>query len=320
MALLRCIALLMLLPSALWAKTFPFQLDSAGNKQVEVELDAYYSSTDYIFSISNEAIPQVDPTQETGVYSYLFFNMLNPQYALFEVSVNPLPLLGTVFHENAPHAYRKADIGSDQVNAITALTAGFPEPWAFSFFLGNVVDFVNAGDTTKTVNGKGYGGALLSVGNYHILSNTLIKDYWAEGELKLKGSTISPAHRMSWSFRIGGKVHSHEDIYDILYFSVKRDRVDLKEPLDFNLLNLILRNSEIEARTDIRIPRDVKVWNYFTKLYLLGGKKWPSKSGTWAFSLSLGCELTLQPAYRGALAANMADHDWALIVRPNIVF
>jgi hypothetical protein len=300
-------------------KAFTFPMDTSGNQEIEIEADAYYSAVDYIFSITQAPIPQLDPSQESGVYSYLFTNMLLPRYALIELSVNPLPLAGTMLKEKAPNRYEKANIGSSGLNMVTALTTGFPEPWAMSYFIGNVVDLV-AADSAHKVTGKGYGGALLSLGNYHILDNHLIPDYWAEGELKLKGSAIQPDRRMSWSFRIGGKIHTHPDIFNILYFSVKRDRVDLKEPLSWNLLNLVVRNSEIEARADIRIPRSFEVWNYFTRFFLLAGKKWPSASGNWAFSLSAGTQLQLENGYRGQLAARIPGQQWSFILRPNIVF
>jgi len=52
----------------------------------------------------------------------------------------------------------------------------------------------------------------------------------------------------------------------------------------------------------------------------LVGKKWPSKSGDWAFSLSTGLQLQFQNAYRGALAEGLPSSRWAILVRPNIVF
>jgi hypothetical protein len=125
---------------------------------------------------------------------------------------------------------------------------------------------------------------------------------------------------MSWSFRIGGKVHSHTDIYNVMYFSVKRDRVDLREPLTWNLKNLILRNSDIEFRADTRIPREWQAWRYLSKFMVLAGKKWPSKSGEYAFSLSAGVELQLDNGYRGQLAETLPRRQWGLMLRPNVVF
>lgn len=303
-----------------FAKAFTWALDSLGEKEFELELDPYYTAADYIFSITDQPIPKIDPNQEQGLYSYLFFNMGHPRFGLFEVSVNPLPLLGTSFAERKPEAYRKADInGNQQLNAISLLTTGFPEPWAMSYFLGNVVDMVSGDSIQKSV-GKGYGGAVLSLGNYHIVNNMFVKDYWAEGEIKLKGSANMRDRKMSWSFRIGGKLHSHTDIYNVMYFSVKRDRVDLREPLTWNLKNLILRNSEVEVRADTRIPREWELWEYLSKVMILGGKKWPSKSGEYAFSLSAGVLLQLSNGYRGQLAEELPDRLWGVMLRPNIVF
>ncbi len=303
----------------LHGKSFNIPLDSAGLYEVEIEADPYYSAVDLVFAITQAPIPHLDPNQEMGVYSYLFQNLGNPRFGVLEVSVNPLPLTGSLIQLQAPSVYRGAQVSSG-LNLIGALTKGFPEPWAFSYFLGNVVDLKEQVGDSLVFRGRGFGGALLSIGNYHILENRFIQDYWGEGELKLKGSSVTTRRKMSWSFRIGGKVHGHQDIYNSLYFAIKRDRVDFKDPLTWNWKEILIRNSEIEARADIRIPRQIKVWKYITQMEGLVGKKWPSKSGDWAFSLSTGLQLQFQNAYRGALAEGLPSSRWAILVRPNIVF
>ena len=308
---------LLTLVAVSFGKSYVFPLDSTDRDEFEIDLDPYYSAVDYTFALTAESVPRLSQAEETSVYSYLFFHMGQPRYGLFELSVNPLPLGGTLLNENDPKFYHSAALG--QFNAFDALTTGFPEPWAMSYFLGNVVDLVDS-NRAGDIRGKGYGGALLSVGNYNILANTFVKDYWAEGELKLKGSTETPAQKMSWSFRIGTKLHSNNDIYDVMYFAVKRDRVDLKDPLTWNLKNLILRNSYVEFRSDIRYPRDWHLWDYFTQFLMVAGKTWPSKNGNYAWSLASGLQLQLQNGYRGALATRIPDHSWSLILRPNVEF
>jgi len=313
-----CIAIL-----AIWApgfgKSFTIPLDTIQDRELEIDLDPYYSALDLIFSIDSNPIPKFDPNEEMGTYSYLFWNMAKPRFGLLEISFNPLPFSGAMIHDHSSSVYRKADFGDGSVNGINALTTGFPEPWAVSYFLGNVVDLMQS-DTAAQSYGRGFGGALLSLGNYHIVSNHFVEDYWAEGELKLKGTISNPSRHMSWSFRVGGKVHSHPEIYNTLYFSIKRDRVDLKEPSGWTLKTLIIRNSEVEARADIRIPRDVQLWNYFTRFSLLAGKKWPSASGNWAFSLGIGAQLDLKSGYRGELDATVPKQLWSLMLRPNVIF
>jgi len=315
--LIHCLVL-MLGISPCFAKSFTYDLDSNGANQLELDLDPYYSDVDFIFAINQDSVPRLNQEEEMGVYSYLFFNMAKPQFGLLEASINPLPYSGTLLNKNAPSVFDKGQI-SPGLNAFTALTAGFPEPWAISYFLGNMVDLIDA-DSANVVRGKGFGGALLSLGNYHILNSQMIPDYWGEAELKLKGSTISRSKKMSWSFRIGTKIHSHTDIYNVLYFSVKRDRVDLKEPLTWNWKNLLLRNSDFELRSDVRFPRGWKLWTYLTEITALAGKKWPSQSGNWAFSLTTGLQVQLQNGYRGVLASQLPQSQWSILIRPNIEF
>lgn len=301
-----------------WAKAFTYT-SANGLHELEFEIDAYYSAVDYIGSLNESPIPELTPDQEQGVYEHLLQRSLSPRYFIVEASFNPLPFTGAMLQTHATEQYHRMDIGHG--NAIQSLTAGFPEPWAFSCFWGNVVNFVTS-DSLRTVTGKGYSGLLLSVGNYHLLSGHFIEEKWAEGEVKLKGSDIRPGRRLSWSFRAGGRLHGELDILNTLYLSVKRDRVDMyRGAANENFWKyLLFRNSEIEARADMILPRSPYVWDYFASGSLLLGKKWPSDNGNWAFALGLGLLYQAEAGYRGELADLVRDQDWSLIFRPNIVF
>lgn len=301
----------------LLAKAFTFT-SASGRHELEFEFDAYYSAVDYIGSLTDAPIPSYTPDYEQGAYELLVSQALSPRFFIVEASFNPLPFTGAMLQTHAARQYHHMDLGHG--NVVHSLTAGFPEPWALSCFWGNVINFVSS-DSLRNLTGKGYSGLLLSAGNYHLLTGHFIRENWAEGEIKLKGSDMRTGRRLSWSFRAGGRIHGHSDILNTLYISVKRDRVDLasSERLGF-WRGVLLRNSEVEARVDMALPRDPDILDYFASSSLLLGKKWPSSSGKWAFALGLGVLYQAESGYRGELAELVQGSDWSLIVRPNIVF
>ena len=144
-----------------------------------------------------------------------------------------------------------------------ALTAGFEEPWAVSVLAGNVVNFGVPG--RKDIKGIGYSGYLISRGNYHIKDNELIKDNWWEYEWKIKGDRKSPVNKLSWSFRVGLKLHENPDITDIIYLSFRRSRLDYN-PSRSSLFN----NSGFEYTFDMDRKTLSSIRHYF---YV--DKKWP---------------------------------------------
>jgi hypothetical protein len=311
--------------NSIYAKTVgPWSLDSAGRTELEIQLDPYYSAVDYIFSLTKDPIPRIDSEKESGIYSYLIRNFLHPRFGLVEISLNPLPVAGVILKREARGFYDNSEFFKSErdpnapdgqstgINFIKALTVGFPEPGALSFFLGNVGNFTDGPEANAEITGKGYSGFLLSIGNYHILNNLLIADYWGESEMKLKGDDIKKSRKMSWSFRVGSKAHSHPEIKNTLYLSIKRDRVDFSKGKG-GLWAFFYENSEMEGRVDLNY--DLEPANYL----LLGGKKFPADSGNWAFSLSVGVLRQTLAGYKGDLQ-NQVDEGWSLVIRPNVVF
>lgn len=316
--LLGAIVGILLATQSVIGKTYTWELPD-GRNEFELELDAYYSAVDFIGSLTKDSIPNLQPGVEGGLYRTVAMGALNPRFFIVELSFNPLPFGGAIMRSEAPGAYDRFRMGRG--NAIQSLTAGFPEPWAASFFLGNVVNFVS-GDSSQKITGKGYSGILASVGNYHLLSGHFVKDYWAEGELKLKGSDVQDIRRLSWSFRIGGRIHDNPDILNTLYLSLKRDRVDYgnSEYDSQGLRSLLFRNSEAEVRVDWVVPKDPRIWNYFASATGLVGKKWPSADRRWALSLGLGLRYQADAGYRGVLRDWAKEQTLSFLIRPNLVF
>ncbi|MCB9495869.1 MAG: hypothetical protein H6686_03175 [Fibrobacteria bacterium] len=299
--------LLALLLSVLAGYSLPWMPDSSGRTQAELWLDPYYSAVNATRSLVEAPIPRLDTRAEGGVYWWLMRRLPFPRDVLVEASLNPLPVGGWALRKFDPGTWEAARVG--EVNLVESVTRGFPEPWALSLFLGNVVNLVSQSDTTR-VNGVGYSGLLVSWGAWHLVENRMVRDDWFESEIKLKGDDIQSRRKLTWSYRLGWREHLHPGIHDALYLSISRRRTDF----DASGLDPF-RNASIEGRIDFDradLPRPSPL-----RMSLLLGKKFPVPSGAWAFSLSAGVLHEARTGYDGDLA-HAAPRRWTLLLRPNV--
>jgi hypothetical protein len=271
------------------------------------EPDAYYTNVELVIALTQTPIPHVGEKSETEFYQTLLSGAaVLPRYILFEASVNPLPYFGVYLKKNERDFYDNAQL-SGSFNWVKALTTGFEEPYAVSMLAGNVISFDVPGN--KDIKGNGYSGYLFSAGNYHIKDNSLVRDRWKEVEWKIKGDRKSPIKKLSWSFRIGAKLHGNPDITDIIYLSFRRSRLDYVQA-DSSLMN----NGGFEYTVDL----DRRTLNSIRHYFFLD-KKWPLENKKIAFTLALGFVWESKEKYRGVLATSSKDN-FQFILRPNIEF
>jgi hypothetical protein len=271
-----------------------------------VEITPYYSSVAAIIPL-NDAPPNVagDDVSEFDAYQRLLGSSLKPGMLLLEASVYPMPLLGTYIRRQHPERYERDD---KHFRLITALTAGFQEPWAISAFFGNDMIFMRPGQAKKETN-RGYMGFLVSYGNQHIKDNRLIDDDWFEFEWKLKGERIFEQDRLSWSFRVGTRFHGNPDIANTLYFGISRSALDFNA----NLLSW-LQNSEVKLMTEV-----LQNSGTFARQELILGKKVPIRSMKTAMKLDFGFIYERAAKYSGELLST-GGTGFTFILRPNIEF
>ncbi len=293
-------------------------LSLAGDKPeakttVEVELDPYYSSVGVYNSLTGKPIPHMEVNSELDIYRELISRFYQPRTLVIEASINPLPYAGTLIKKHQPGFYDDMQ-WSGNFNAVRAVTAGFEEPWALSFFLGNVVSF----DTIKkSLEGKrnGYSGLLIDVGNYNIKDNTLIRDNWLQMEGKLKGEQILAGRSLLWSFRGGAKFHDNPYVADSFFIGFRRSRTDFKDKGG----SFWLHNSGFEYISDFSQKKFEPL-----RHYLVVDKKFPFKRSRAAFTLGLGFVWTADKKYSGPLAETVAgtkhSSSFQFIIRPNLEF
>jgi len=273
----------------------------------DYELDAYYSNASIYIPLTHQAIKDVGEVGEFEIYRTLALQSFKPRFFFVEASINPLPVLGLYLKKEQRSFYDDFDIGND-LNLVQAITEGFEEPYALSFFLGNIVRFSSPDEAEKTRN-KGYTGFLLSVGDQHIKDNVAIDDNWYEFEWKLKGDKRLRNKNLSWSFRLGAKTHSNKEITDVHYLGFRRSHFN-KNKNDFS----IFKNSGI----DYKIEFDQDNGDLVAQQIFID-KKWPFKQSDGAFSLGIGL-LQDMKKYSGLLESSNDDGNTSLIIRPSFVF
>ncbi len=274
---------------------------------LDFEADAYYTSIGLYLALTRTPIPHVGNRAEKDVYLTLLQRAYAPRFLVIEGSVNPLPYLGTYIKDRHPDFHDDARV-TGSFNWVQAVTAGFEEPYAWSVFLGNVVDFSLPDDPESS--GKGYSGLLYSAGSYHIKDNELIRDDWWEVEWKVKGDRKTQDQKLSWSFRFGAKLHGNREITDIYYLSFRRSRLDFRPERES-----FFNNSGFEYTADIEKGTFTPIRHYF-----FVDKKWPLEGKKMAFSLATGFVWESSAKYSGSLAASDQGSHTQIILRPNIEF
>ena len=278
-------------------------LDEEQKKSVDYGLNPYYSHLAYNQDFKDlEVLP---PEYETELYYYLITNFFKFRSLRFEISANPMPILGTYLRDKRNDFYQKARFGEQ--NLILSLTEGFPEPTAISLFLG---ERVYLGSEEAGLTGVGLGGLLISAGNRHIVSNKMYDDNWVEGEIKIKGSSIKPNKTVSYSYRGGVKFHSNEEIRNTSYGAIKRSHKD-KTYTGWSPFY----NSEIELRGDLALDKfDI------LRITAIVGKKLPSEDKKRVYSLDVGFTWIGGKGYTGEIANEIGEPGVSFLLRPNIEF
>ncbi len=274
---------------------------------VAPDYDLYYTSVGLEIPLTNAPIPNLGTASEQEVYRHLFFNSLHPRFLLLEASVFPMPLAGVALKKFTPDFYRSARIGDD-FNLIESITTGFPEPYAATLFVGDIVDFIKPGEKQAGSN-KGYMGYLFSYSNQHIRRNTLIYDNNYEIEWKLKGERNFTGEHLSWSFRIGAKLHDNPEIQNALYIGIRRNNVSCNAPF-----LAWLDNSNVQMRLDFSQTE----LNLLRQEYIIG-KSYPIKKWQKAIGVDVGLIWENPDLYKGRLRY-LDRNGITIVLRPQIEF
>ncbi len=272
----------------------------------EHEFDPYYTNIAYFKTLDDSPIPELGKRSESEVYRDLFFRSYLPRFILVEASINPLPVMGVLVKDYAEESiYDKVSL-TDDLNIVEVATAGFEEPYALSLFLGNMVKYESADGSG--IQSKGFMGYLASYGHWHIRKNRLVDDRWGEFEWKLKGDQVLSDRKLSWSFRIGFKIHDNPLITDEFYVAVKRERVQ-----EHGDIYSWIQNGGIEFKYRMNKDSGATIGQQ-----LIVDKKIPIKKKGWVVSLGIGFVRDTPRKYRGNLLIDKTET--AFVLRPSITF
>ena len=294
--------------SSLWLLLCSASTNIRAENSIEFEWDPYYSNAGYYIPLTDSPIPEIIEEDEAKVYDRLLDSSFTiPRFMLFEISVNPLPMLGEYIKDHHDNTYENGQIRGD-LNIVQAFTEGFEEPYAVSLFFGSIMRFVKPGEKVKTSN-RGYTGYLASYGDKHIVNNTYIDDNWLEFEWKTKGDQDFQNKTLSWSLRVGGKLHDHPDIIDVIYFGLRRNHFDAKsDEISW------FENADI----DYKIELDKDSFELVQQSLFIN-KKWPAPFGAAKSAFKFGVGFILENSKYSGTLQNQSE-DFRLILRPSFKF
>jgi len=276
--------------------------------EYDYELDAYYSNVSAFIDLDpDQEVTNAIDMSERDIYTSLFLNTFSPNIVLFEASVNPMSIVGLYFRANNEDLYTKSNI--QDTNLIKAVTAGFEEPYAFSFFVGRMIIFQNTPEDRIGKN-RAYMGYLISVGDASIKDNVSYTNRWINIEYKLKGTRIKDEVDLDWSFRVGAKINGNRDFVNTLYVGARRSSINYKKSAWS-----LLENSAFSTMLSVSADSFE-----FTDGEMIVEKKWPlSWPQKVSFGLGIGYLYHSSKKYRGVLRDDGIDNH-QLIFRPNLKF
>lgn len=289
---------------------FSTMLFSKQAVEYDYELDAYYSNISAFIDLdSDKEILNAIDMSEFAIYKQLLLNTFSPNIILFEASINPMSIFGLYFRKYNENLYNKANI--QDTNLIKTLSAGFEEPYAFSFFIGRMMLFQNKQselEGQKVGKNRAYMGYLTSVGDYSIKDNKAYRNRWVNFEFKLKGTREKKDVDLDWSFRVGTTINENQDFTNSIYVGARRSSIDYKKSADSFLYNSAFSTMlALSADSFKLIDAEIMV-----------EKKWPL---SWSQKISLGLGIgylySSGDKYSGALKEQGVDNH-QLLFRPNL--
>ncbi len=159
---------------------------------------------------------------ELELYGLMLKNAFVPGY--FSVQASSYPLLWTSawLQDEKPEAFHNMDFASGEQNVMTLLSSEYTDPFAFSVFLGEIMNF------RKQVYGKppqsGYGlmGYILTVGTLSSYNNVLLWDNWLEFKWRVKGLKKYEEKFRTWDMMLGYIFHENPQFYNVMIVELSR--------------------------------------------------------------------------------------------------
>lgn len=214
-------------------------------------------------------IRAIQPKEEYRLYKHLLARFLFPRFVLFQGTISPLAAASSFLETDNPMLFGRFKLYPG-LNWFKAISTGPEEPYALSFFLGNI-SFFSRSDAEKRQLGSALAGFVFSTGHWHILDNIRIDDRWYEIEFALTGRFREQRKmKLTWDFRLGYKSHQNRMAFDVAVLTLNRSHSDWY----FKKWSL-LKNSEINATFNFPVGDDARHRPFVTRIYFVFSKKYP---------------------------------------------
>ncbi len=291
-----------LILSLLFARTL------SGENLIEhdYEIDAYYTNVSTFIDLEPDRnITNAIDMSERDIYTQLLNKAFSPNIFLFEASCNPMAILGLYVRKQYNNLYDESNV--QDMNLVKVITAGFEEPYSFSFFVGRMMIF-KTHKNDRVGKNRAYMGVLVDIGDKTIKDNVAYNNKWMDIEYKLKGTRAKTDVDLDWSFRVGAKINGNKNFVNSLYIGARRSSIDYKK----NIYSLRYNSA---FSTMIALSADTfKLINY----EIILEKKIPiSGSEKMSFGIGIGYRYNSGNKYRGTLKEEGIDNH-QLLIRPNL--
>ena len=220
------------------------------------------------------ATPIFHPKNEHALYSWLLLRTLAPRYIVLQGTLYPTATLSSYLETFHPKTYQRFEWKG--WNCLHSLSGETEEPGAVSLLVGNVAylgyrETLADGRKRLRQSGSGMAGLLFSGGQFHILDNIRINDWWWQAELVMTGLLNEKnVRKIQWNFRLGIKNHSNMFVQDVMMLSVFRDQTDWRvRHWSFS------KNAVFRYEMFMPLRRDFRQGRFFSRQMLLYGKKFP---------------------------------------------
>ncbi len=188
----------------------------------ELALDVYEPYVSFSTDLRKRYTVKEVENDELELYKLMVKNAFVPGYFSTEFSVYPVLVTSAYIRADHPNTYESMSFAGGELNVFESLSAEFTDPFAFSFFLGEIMDFRKQIFGKAPESGFGLMGYVLTIGPYSSFNNLIHKDYWFEIKWKIKGLKTFDKKERTWNLVMGYTFHENDEFLNTFNFEIYR--------------------------------------------------------------------------------------------------
>ncbi|MBF0360722.1 MAG: hypothetical protein HQK49_06910 [Oligoflexia bacterium] len=256
---------------------FGYQIGST----INLDLSKSFLSGYINFQKERHSFEKIDDTidikNEFLFYLNQFKKSFTPKYFLIELDFCPLTSAGLYLYEHEKNIYndfemdfkyKNVGLQRTHLNFIELLTTRYEYPYSLSFFLGEILTFVDKdpSNTSSQQTGSAIMGHVLTVGNEKLIRMDQKQNYWFQYSYKIKGTNSTQDSQKKWGFQIGYIYNQNPLFFDAVQFQMIRDwTTHLDKSLLANFKVEYIFNIPVESAT---VRKGIEKITSFQKIIL----------------------------------------------------